>query len=267
MQELEALPQIFAVSSMIMLMLVGFIIFFVMVYQKRLSKQRLQILEQEAIHRENLLFASIETQEAERERIARDLHDEIGAMLSAVKMKVSQAKRKAGGDQLLITSLDETSEMLTESIQNVRRISHALLPPALAKFGLAPTLKSLVEKMQNAGGPTLSFVQKGGERRIPEAQELGLYRVALEIINNALKHAYATEIRTVIGFENNQTTLFISDNGKGMNLSAPNSLSSGLGLKNIESRLLSLEGVWEVQSEPGIGTSIKISIPYENSRR
>lgn len=267
MQELEALPQIFAVSTVIMLALVGFIIFFVMVYQRRLSKQRFQILEQEASHREELLFASIETQEAERERIARDLHDEIGAMLSAVKMKVNQAKRKSKDNPLLSSSLDETSDMLTESIQNVRRISHALLPPMLSKFGLAPTLKSMIEKMQNLEGPGLSFVQSGSEQRLPAPQELGLYRVALEIINNALKHAQATDITVKIEFDRTQTVLTITDDGKGMDLSQAKSASSGLGLKNIESRLLSLKGTWEVQSKPKKGTSITISIPYENSRR
>lgn len=265
MQEIEALPQIFAVSTLIMLALVGFIIFFVMVYQRRLSKQRLHILEQQTLHQGKLLAASIETQEAERERIARDLHDEIGAMLSAIKMKVNQTKRKAKEDAFLSGSLDETSDLLTESIQNVRRISHALLPPTLSTFGLAPTLKSHLEKMEYDGGPTLSFVQTGTNRRLSETQELGLYRVVMEMISNAVKHAQADEIIVKIQFESTKMILIVSDNGVGMNLSKSKSTAKGLGLKNIESRLLSIEGTWELTSKPGNGTSIKIIIPYENS--
>ncbi len=265
MQEIEALPQIFAVSTLIMLTLVGFIIFFVMVYQRRLSKQRLHILEQEAVHRNKLIIASIETQEAERERIARDLHDEIGAMLSAIKMKVNQAKRKAKNNETLSGSLNETSDLLTESIQNVRRISHALLPPTLSTFGLAPTLKSHVENLQSPEGPKLTFIQTGTSRRLSESEELGLYRVGMEMIGNAIKHAEAYEVIVKIQFESARITLSISDDGKGMNLETSKSASRGLGLKNIESRLLSVKGTWEFKSEPGYGTSIKIMIPYENS--
>lgn len=266
MQEIEALPQIFAVSTLIMLALVGFIIFFVMVYQRRLSKQQLHILQQEALHRNDLLIASVETQEAERERIARDLHDEIGAMLSAIKMKVNQTKRKAKEDELLASSLNETSDLLTESIQNVRRISHGLLPPTLSTFGLASTLKSHLENMENSEGPKLSFIQTGTSKRLSETKELGLYRVAMEMIGNAIKHAKADEIIVKIQFESSQAILLIIDNGKGMDLPESKSASKGLGLKNIESRLLSIEGDWELKSELGKGTSIKICIPYENSR-
>lgn len=266
MQEIEALPQIFAVSTLIMLALVGFIIFFVMVYQRRLSKQRLHILEQQTLHRGKLLAASIETQEAERERIARDLHDEIGAMLSAIKMKVNQTKRKAKNHEILSESLDETSGLLTESIQNVRRISHALLPPTLSTFGLAPTLKSHLEKMEAPEGPRLSFIQTGTTTRLSETQELGLYRVAMEMISNAMKHAKADEIIVKAQFAPTQLTLSITDDGIGMDLKESKSASKGLGLKNIESRLLSIGGDYEFQSNPGSGTSIKIKILYENSR-
>ncbi len=266
MQELEALPQIFAVSTLIMLGLVGFIIFFVMVYQRRLSKQRLQILEQEAIHREKLLVASIETQESERERIARDLHDEIGAMLSAVKMKVNQTKRKAKNNEIIEESLEETSDLLTESIQNVRRISHALLPPGLSTFGLGSTLKNHLEKMATSNGPKLTFVQTGKNKRLTETQELGLYRVTMEMISNAIKHAEAEKIAVKIQFETEEVILTISDDGKGMDLKESKSAAKGLGLKNIESRLLSIKGVWDLKSAPGAGTSLKIITPYENSR-
>lgn len=266
MQEIEALPQIFAVSTLIMLTLVGFIIFFVMVYQRRLNRQKMEILEQEALYKNKLLFASIETQELERERIARDLHDEIGAMLSAIKMKVNQAKRKAKDDESLSYSLEETSELLTESIQNVRRISHALLPPTLATFGLAPTLKSHLEKMENPEGPRLYFSQVGTTKRLSEIKELGLYRIAMEMIHNATKHASANEITVKVLFDTHKATLSIADDGKGMDLAASKSASKGLGLKNIESRLLSIGGVWELHSKPEEGTSIKIIVPYENRR-
>ncbi|MDP5172052.1 MAG: sensor histidine kinase [Bacteroidia bacterium] len=267
MPEIQDYPQIFAVATLIMLGLVGFIIFFVLVYQRRLSKQQLLILERESAHRQALLFASIQTQEEERQRIARDLHDEIGAMLSAVKMKVSQAKRKAKDDEVLTPVLEETSVMLTDSIQSVRRISHALLPPMLSKFGLSTTLKSLIEQSQPDEGPQISFLHTGMERRLAPTHELGLYRVTMEVVNNAIKYAQANKISVRLAFEPVETSLQIQDDGKGFILDDASSASSGLGLKNIESRLLSIGATWEFSSAPGTGTSLYISLPYENSHR
>ena len=261
MQGTQSLPQIFLVSTLIMMALVGFIIFFVVVYQRRLLRQQKLMQEQEAAHQRQLLSASIQTQENERQRIARDLHDEIGAMLSAVKMKVGQAKRKAKDNEALTPVLAETTDMLTDSIQNVRRISHALLPPLLDKFGLEAALKDTVEKSQSTDGPMVSFVLEGENRRLPQNQELGLYRVALEILNNALKHAQATHIDMKLAFQPDHIILEIKDNGVGFNLDAKKASATGLGLKNIESRVLTIGGEWEFRSQKGEGTYVRITVP------
>lgn len=265
MQGIENYPQIFMVSTLIMLALVGFIIFFVMVYHRRLTNQRLFILEKEAEHQQKLLSATIQTQEIERQRIARDLHDEIGAMLSAVKMKVSLAKRKAKDHEVLSPLLGETSELLTDSIQNVRHISHALLPPLLDKFGLGAALKSLIEKSQSDEGPIIAFRTEGESRRLSEEEELGLYRVSMEIINNALKHAQAKHIFVRLEMLPDKTELEIKDDGVGFDFSAKKASSSGLGLKNIESRVLTIGGNWEFNSEAAKGTQVKITLTHENS--
>jgi len=265
MQGIENYPQIFMVSTLIMLTLVGFIIFFVMVYHRRLTNQRLLLLEKESEHQQNLLAASIETQEIERQRIARDLHDEIGAMLSAVKMKVSLTKRKAKDDDILSPLLTETSDLLTDSIQNVRRISHALLPPLLETFGLGAALKSLVEKSQSEGGPVIAYRTEGTGERLGPQVEMGLYRVALEVLNNAIKHAQARHIFMRLLREPERTVLEIKDDGIGFDFSTQKAASSGLGLKNIESRVRTIGGEWEFHSEVGQGTLVKISLSHENS--
>ena len=264
MQGTETIAQVFLVSTLIMVALVGFIIFFVVVYQRRLLRQQRLLQEQEAAHQRQLLSASIQTQENERQRIARDLHDEIGAILSAVKMKVGQAKRKAKDLEALAPVLAETTDMLTDSIQNVRRISHALLPPLLDKFGLEAALKDLAEKSQSADGPVVRFVIEGENRRLPQHQELGLYRVALEVLNNALKHAQATHIEVKLGFYPEQMVMEIKDNGIGFNVESKKASASGLGLKNIESRVLTIGGNWEFRSQKGEGTFIKVMVPEKS---
>lgn len=265
MQGTEALPQIFLVSTLIMLTLVGFIIFFVLVYQRRLMRQRFEMLEQEAAHQKNLLSATIETQEIERQRIARDLHDEIGAMLSAVKMNLSLASRKTEEPKKLSPLLSETSDMLKDSIQQVRHISHALLPPLLEKFGLVAALKSMLTKAQPEEGPQVLFKIKGEETRLQPQKELGLYRVALEFINNALKHAEAQQIRLDLGYDAEGINLEIKDDGKGFDIEGKKKEAEGLGLRNIESRIQAIGGTYTFQSAPGQGTQLLIKLEHENS--
>lgn len=265
MEGVEKYPEIFLVSTLIMLTLVGFIIFFVLVYQRRLMRQRFEMLEREAVHQQKLLSATIETQEIERQRIARDLHDEIGAMLSAVKMNLSLASRKTEEPKKLSPLLDETSDMLKDSIQQVRHISHALLPPLLDKFGLVAALKSMVAKAQKEEGPQLLFKIKGEEVRLEPQKELGLYRVALEFINNAIKHAEAKQIRLHLQYEEDKISLEIKDNGKGFDLEGKKKEAKGLGLRNIESRIQAIGGEYSFQSSPGNGTHLQISLKSGSS--
>ncbi|MEM7655186.1 MAG: sensor histidine kinase [Bacteroidota bacterium] len=262
MQGSPPVVEIFLVSTLIMFGLVGFIIFFVVVYQLRLLRQQRLMQAQEAEYQRQLLTASIQSQEMERQRIARDLHDEIGAMLSTVKMKVSQAKRKSQDVEQLTPVLSETSALLTDSIQNVRRISHALLPPTLERFGLAAALSALFEGSQIEDGPVLSFQQQGPERRIPLDQELGLYRVVQEMLNNALKHAQAKHIRLQLERRPTETYLHLTDDGVGFSLPEAQHNAAGLGLKNIQSRILTLGGKWQLTSQPGQGTQLELSVPF-----
>lgn len=260
MQGLDPIAQIFLVSTLIMVSLVGFIIFFVVVYQRRLLRQQRRMREQEAAHQRELLSASIQTQEKERQRIARDLHDEIGAMLSTVKMKVSQAKRRAKGDESLSPVLVETTDLLTDSIKNVRRISHALLPPVLDKFGLHAALKDLVEKATTEEGSRVRLQVEGEPVRFPQHQELGLFRVSQEVLNNALKHAQAKLIEFRLVYQPEQLSLEIRDDGVGFDWEKKQAESSGLGLKNIESRVLTIGGKWEAESKIGKGTRVRIEV-------
>ncbi|MEO1449923.1 MAG: sensor histidine kinase [Bacteroidota bacterium] len=258
MQEAPPIAEIFLVSALITMGLVGFIVFFVVVYQRRLLKQQREMREQEVAHSRALLAASIQSQENERQRIARDLHDEIGAMLSTVKMKVSQARRKANPD--LSPGLAETADLLSDSIQNVRRISHALLPPVLEKFGLAAAVRNLIDSARTDDGPRLEFQAKGKELRWELQQELGLFRVVQELLNNALKHAKAQEIAVQLVMRPDQIQLEMTDDGAGFDFAEKKAASAGLGLKNIESRIQTIGGEVLFESKLGMGTRILVSI-------
>lgn len=166
------ISQVFLVSALLMIILVGFIIFFVLVYQKRLIRQQMHLQALEAQHQRKLLAASIDTQEKERRRIARDLHDEIGAMLSTLKLQIGQFKRQMKEEPRALAFSEQTQEILTETIQQVRQISHDLLPPLLERFGLSAALKGLLERIDAEGELQTSFQIVGKELRLPTNQEL-----------------------------------------------------------------------------------------------
>ena len=250
-----------------MLILICIIILFVLTYHKRLISQKLALSEQESKHRFELLSASIQTEEKERQRFARDLHDEIGGLLSTARIKANQAKRLAPENDRSQQILIETTDLIDDTINNVRRISHAILPPLLEKFGLAVALENLVEKLDSKEGTSVFLHASGKPRRLDSRIELSLYRIALELVNNALKHAKADTIDINLSFGQDQMMLQVIDNGIGFNIANIKESSKGLGLKNIESRTLAIDGELNYWSQPDKGTKVTITIAYENRDR
>lgn len=249
-----------------MLMLAGVIVFFVLVYQKKMIRQEVALERMKTEHQRKLLNATIETQEKERQRIAKDLHDEVGAMLSVIKMGIAQFERKAKELPQAKEIAAETKENVTETINNVRRISKDLMPVALMKLGLAPALKGMFEKLQNIEGVEIEFKQSGEAIRLPSNVALGLYRVIQESLNNCLKHAEATKIECLLHYESSQLQLSFLDNGKGFDIEAlkqSEDSTRGLGLKSIESRVNMVGGQLKHTSAPGNGTQIEILLPLQ----
>ncbi|MFK7921202.1 MAG: sensor histidine kinase [Bacteroidia bacterium] len=261
-----SISQIFIISALLMLMLAGVIVFFVLVYQKKMIRQEVALERMKTEHQRNLLNATIETQEKERQRIAKDLHDEVGAMLSVIKMGIAQFERKAKDLPIAKEIAAETKENVTETINNVRRISKDLMPIALMKLGLAVALKGMFEKLQSLEGIEVKFTQTGEAVRLPQSSALGLYRVIQESLNNCLKHAEASRIECHLDFEPAQLKLSFKDNGKGFDIEAlldsPDS-TAGLGLKSIESRVNMIGGDLQHISSPGKGTQILIELPLK----
>jgi signal transduction histidine kinase len=235
------------------------------VYQRKVNRNKLMLKEKEAQYQDELMVATIASQEHERRRIARDLHDEVGAMLSTIKLNLGgvNMKLKKMGVEGDLTA--DTKSLLDDTIQNVRQISKDLLPPTLEEFGLAQALSELCEKVESASGIKIIAQIKDISPRLKPDQELALYRVVQEMINNALKHAEASEFTLELKQENNSVNLRFADNGKGFDLySIKNSKAGmrGLGLKNLENRAKAASGIIDFQSSPGKGTQISISLNH-----
>ena len=229
---------IFISSALITVTLASLVAIFVVTYQKRIAAQKLQMQQLENERNQQLLKATIEGQERERKRLAKDLHDGIGSLLSGLKLNLSFQVRNADTTPEQINFLKEARDMIEEGMITVRRISHNLLPATLENFGLTEALKECIEPLQKTGEINFTLTVEGN-RRLDHEAELGLLRVLQEMLSNTLKHAQASQVHIQMAFSKTALSITYQDNGIGMEATAT---EKGLGLKNIMSRLQALGG-------------------------
>lgn len=240
------------------------IILFVTYYQRKQVEQKITIQELKSEMQRQLLESALEVQEVERVRIAKDLHDEVGAILSATKMSFNQLMRKIDSTENLVVLSKQTRELLDESIGHVRRISKELVPSTLEEFGLMSALDEFIQKIHLASGVLFVFSHEGIDttQRFDKKVELTIYRIAQELVNNALKHAEAQQITLKLATEVHKIIFVFTDNGKGFNFeNVRKDPKSGLGMRNIESRLSVINGKLEMNSVLGQGTRTVVEIP------
>lgn len=240
------------------------IILFVTYYQRKQIQQKIAIQELKNEMQRQMLESALEVQEVERVRIAKDLHDEVGAMLSVTKMSFNQLLRKLDSAEDLAKMGKQTRELLEQSIGQVRRISKELVPSTLEEFGLILSIDEFIQKVHLASTTSFTFSHEGiaEKQRFDKKIELTIYRLIQELVNNALKHAEAQEITLKLTIKDNKIVFIFTDNGKGFDFTAiRNNPKSGLGLRNMESRLSVINGAINVQSSIGKGTTTTIEIP------
>ena len=233
-QELNFLTALLPLVMIIFLITIG-VILLNQHFRKNLIRQKLKQEELKNQYQHEMLRSSIDTQEQERKRIARDLHDEIGATLSITRMQLIQLEEKKDK----ISSAIYNVRLLTESaLASLRRISHELMPPELEMFGIIKTLESVANRVNMIDGIQVCIDH---EELPPLAWEvqLGLYRICLELMNNTIKHARASEIKIEINSSPVELTMIYNDNGHGL---FDTSVNFGVGLKSLEARTNSLLG-------------------------
>ncbi|MFD2520511.1 sensor histidine kinase [Emticicia soli] len=256
--------QLIFIGSSAFIVLITFSILFVVYYKQKQAEQKIAMQELKAEMQRQLLESSLEVQEVERRRIAKDLHDEVGAMLSVTKMSFNQLLKKINTSPDLTDQGKKTKEFLEESISQVRRISRELVPSTLEDFGLISAIDEFIQKIHIASGVLFIFNHEGIEegQRFDKKIELTIYRIAQELVNNALKHAEAQEISLKLLLKPNKLSFVFTDNGKGFDLEAvKQDPKAGLGLRNIESRLSVVDGTFKIKSAKGEGTNTRIDIP------
>lgn len=222
----------------------------------RTAEEKYQLEQAEARTRSGSL---LEGQEQERRRLARELHDGIGQMLTGLKLHTEQLGGAAFTEKQRRT-YDELRHLLHETIESTRTVAYNLMPSVLSDFGVAAALRLLAEQTAKSAGVAVEF--SGPELpRLADPVETGLYRIAQEALHNAVKHAGASRI--TLELERNAATvqLTVTDNGRGFDARRQRSKSSGSGLGNLRTRAELLGGTLKISSEPGRGTRVLVKLP------
>ncbi len=208
--------------------------------------------------RDKGIQAVFDAQEEERKRISKDLHDGIGQQLSGLKMAFQKLGKNATNEgSELGSEMERLSSIISDSADEVRSISHQMMPKALTELGLIEALEDMLTKSLQLNKIEYEFEHYGISSRLTEQQEIGLYRIAQELINNIIKHSEATSVSLQLFKNNNKIILVVEDNGKGIGTQN----KDGHGLMNIKSRLNVLNGEFNFEASPNSGTLTTIRIP------
>jgi len=254
---------IFGIGVTIVFLLVVFIFFFRMRVRKNriIAEQKIQKLEDE----KRLMAAQsvLVGQEKERERIARELHDGIGVLLSTASIHFSSVEEQA--DEETSKMLKKANKLLKSASKEVRQISHNMMPGVLSKFGLREAIEDLFEDVEEAGDVDIDLQIKCQKERLSENTEIMIYRVIQEMLNNTLKHANASAISLFVERTDEQIIIEYADNGDGFDVGKlPRDKS--LGLSGIRSRIDYLGGYIELTSKQDKGTRYSITIPIRSKK-
>lgn len=244
---------------LIAVLALGLIIFRQKLRQNALSlevqKNVIQHLEQQ--NKILGLSSLIEGQEKERIRIAKDLHDGLGSLLASVKAHYEKIFKLAAPEQE-IHKYRQAQTMMDDAVDEVRRISHNMMPPLLRTNGLASAVQSFLQGLAGTHNLGLVLDIRNMSEPIDENKALFIYRIIQELTNNVIKHAEASEIQLQMICLNDQIQIIFEDDGKGFDYD-PN--STGVGLRSIRSRIDYLGGEIEYISENNNGTTIEINVP------
>jgi len=240
---------------------IALLVILILTFRTYSQKQKLQqrrIYELETEKKLEATEAVLKGEEQERTRLAKDLHDGLGGMLSGIKHSLNTMK-----GNLIMTpdnaqAFERSMDMLDSSIKEMRRVAHNMMPEALVKFGLDTALKDFCNDINQSGALKINYQSIGLEGvELDQIVSITIYRIIQELINNSIKHAAATSAIVQLTKNDDQLSVTVEDNGKGFD-TAILTAAKGIGWSNVQNRVEFLKGKLDVNSSPGNGTSILI---------
>lgn len=247
---MDAKETSFYIAILIVCAVIGvFIAYFIV----SIIRQQRRVVQ---LYRKNLL-TEITTLEKERNRMASDLHDEIGPILSAVKLRINSLDIHDEEDQ---EEVEKTNLQLDNLIKRMREISFDLMPASLTRKGFAAALNEFIDYVGKSSSLKINFQYT--EANLTQSQAINLYRIIQEVIHNTIKHAEASELNVELRREREVIILSTMDNGKGFDYNERSREASGLGLQNLLRRTEILGGKMYFESKKGKGTTYIFEIPF-----
>jgi signal transduction histidine kinase len=232
-----------------------------------------QLLEESGQLQKQLRYLShqiLSTQEEERKKISRELHDHIASTLTGISIELSSLKSKVtGNNRILKQRIATTQRLVQNSVELVHRFARELRPATLDDLGLIPALHSFTKALATQTGIRIRLTVFGGVEKLDNSKKTVLYRVTQEAIANVAKHAGASQVEVDISKIRTSVALSIRDNGSGfqVNRTVHSGRKKGLGLLGMRERVEMLDGTFNILSMPGKGTTVQATIPIHNNRR
>lgn len=239
------------------LLFIGFLI-----YQNRIKENNFLLAEAKREQQIISLKSMFEGQEKERTRIARDLHDGLGNLLSTVKANVGRLDIDQNNENSEAL-YDKACDLLDEACSEVRKIAHEMMPQALQKLGLTKALEDLILKVDDANDFSADIYIYGEERSLSDSCNIMLYRIVQELLYNIVKHAHARQVMLQLTFTEDWLNIIVEDDGVGFTVDKEDALN-GIGLQSIDFRVSYMGGNYEIDSRPGEGTSFIINVPFDH---
>lgn len=261
----SGISSILFLGTLGMLVLTIGLILFIIFHQRKVIRYQLQLQKMEEQQQKILLNASIRLQEEERQRIAADLHDDAGPLLATARLYLSE--NLVNQDKATqLQSIFQARQILDDTIQLIRNISHSLMPPTLKNFGLESAINDLFQKLSGSGSINASSRFHDYRDRLQPEKELIIFRVVQELVNNILKHSKPSFIHLTQNRHEAYFILRIHHDGRGLVQADFEKLKRspvGLGLKNITSRLKVAHGTIHFEKDSS-QTYYKVTIEVPN---
>ncbi|MEO6302857.1 MAG: histidine kinase [Bacteroidia bacterium] len=226
-------------STLGVLVLILFLVFIVVLYQKRMLANKTLLIDTENKHQKKLLNASLEIAEQERVKIAVNLHDDIGITLSVLKLNLSRLKKNIDKKEVFDEIINASNQNIDDSLDTVRSIYNDIIPPTLMNLGFVKGLKEVCHQISFASGTDIIFNSEEENIEFEKKIKIQLYRLVKEVLNNTIKHAKPLSVEMNIEIKKNNLIVSILHNGIGITTEAIKlhaEKSTGLGLKSILTR-------------------------------
>ncbi len=243
-------------GTILVLLVIGFMVSFIIIHRKRRNQYIQEKITMETALEQQLLKSRIEIQEQTFQQIGKELHDNVGQLLSTSRMLIGLTERELQNPPDTLLTANAT---LGQAINEIRSLAKSLDKEWLERFSFSENMQTMIERINAGKSITVEYIQSA-ELPLRSDEQIILFRIAQEAIQNAVKHAAPSNMRIAIEETENAYLITVSDNGKGFDI---NSVTKSMGLDNMEHRVKLLHGSLYINSIPETGTTVTIQLPVK----